>query len=237
MSRLPTALANAQKGSELRKRGFRSGIDANPDFKQYLITEWKKGTQVDTIWDDAANKWGKENIPSKTATYNWVKRHLPKEVEHDVVELSNKYIERMKEFDGYLHMLELAEEMWTRYTDFKTKEKQLNLPMASIQRELLAYRDTLRMIVELEIKLGLRAGIADGQTNNFNQFNITNGGPMADLEAIDEQSVEELDRVIEFRNQVDSYREQRAERIAPEAEVVDSDQFSPVQSRNTRVHE
>lgn len=203
MSKRVQTNANAIKGTQVRRSGFKTKIHADPEMKAFIDELIEKGKSEPAILKEVRNKFG-DRAPSSQPLKNYVERYYP--VEHFIPHHLN-YNEALKRFDAYSKLVELAEEHWTRYQVFKEREMSMKIPNMVIQRELLAYKDVLTKMIDIEIKIGVRQGtVAPNVT--LNQNNSVTNNISVNEERLD-NAISDINELIAIEQTLSSYRANR----------------------------
>lgn len=201
MSRLPQTLANAKKGSDLRKQGFATSIHQHEDIRSFVNQNLNEGRTDAFIYKEGVNKFGKDRMPSLPALHSYKKKHWIKGSDH--VPAAFDYNQALMSYDAYKQLVELAKVHWDRYELYVEREKATKIPNQLIQRELLMYKDVLTKIIDIEIRIGVRQGTVS-PTINFNN-NSVNNTINVDKESLD-ANIEDVEQLINLQLRLSKYR-------------------------------
>lgn len=201
MSRTPQTLANATKGAEIKRLGFKTSIHRYEDIRVFVNTQLNEGRTVSYIYAEGVNKFGKERMPSKQALSSYRDKHWV--AGNDSVSLHFDYAQALKNYDAYRQLVELAQVHWARYEMYVEREQTTKIPNQLIQRELLMYKDVLTKIIDIEIRIGVRQGTV-APTLNLTDNSINNTINV-DKETLNE-SIDTLEELIKLQSRLNTYR-------------------------------
>lgn len=174
MSKYPQTNANLAQAQAVRSSTYPTRIHELPDFKSWFDAEYAKGGKtINTLCREGANRFPRYKLPSIPRLRSYVEKYLSQPV--IVAPYTPEYQEHIRNFDSYVKLIEAAKELLRRYNLAEQRESAMPSPgrVSRSHQWFETYLRTLQAIVEIEIKLGLRAGLMPGNIS-LNQININN---------------------------------------------------------------
>lgn len=189
-----TAL-NLAKAQAVRKSGYKTGVHALPQFKQWFDTEYKDGAKtIQELRKEALQRFTEHSnqIPSVASLKSYVDNYLSETVK--VAPYTPQYHEHVRKFDSYLKLIELAKELLCRYEQAKQREQMVTSRKIMSLDWAKLYKETLNDIGDIEIKLGIRQGMI--VPANFQQFNINNSSVNTNIVSVEKTGGEEIEKAV-----------------------------------------
>jgi len=185
MSKRPQALAALEVARDARARGYKSLLHSPPyrEVKEWIDDKLNTGNiSINELHRQAVKQFPDKKIPSLPTLVNYSKKHwVPKQVA--VPMYIPDYMKAVSQFDSYLKLIESAKELWARYQEAKADEVGLGNRSVKSAIWIDRYLKTLESLLNFEIKLHIRDATQMPENLTLNQFNVTQHGPIADLEA------------------------------------------------------
>ena len=210
-----TAVENLEIARNIRARGYPTSIHTNPTFKKWFDAEYSKGSSVYSLYRQACEKWGKENVPSPPTLYNYVEKFLPFD---KLLPFIPNYKEQIRSFDAYQELIELCKVMKERLNTHYEHEKKLGILIAEITKSFDIYAKTLNKLIEVEMKLGIRGFAkrptfygAELNTDPPQQATATQQADEADL---DDDSPVTLEELIAYRDELKAYAKETGQDLS-----------------------
>jgi len=239
MSRVPTANANLLEARKIKQSGFLTKIHSMPEFKSWFDNQLSSGTNAKDAHALAVNKWGKKNIPSLPALYSYIRKYYSKEHSVNVIPYQSN-VEDAKNYDALQKLRDAAETLGERHKLASSRENITKVLMHEITANFELYLKALSLVMDYEIKTGVRQAIPASPTlNNFGtmQMGQFTGDVETDLQTLDENTVIKLGEIEVFQRKVKA----NADKFAKGSKTVDpqtnEQQFEVVQRRPARVSE
>jgi hypothetical protein len=165
------ALARATRSS-----GYRTKLHELPELKDWFDREYQQGVKtIQQLRREAIELFPHYSgqIPSNRRLQSYVITYLNKPVV--IAPFTPQYHDRMRNFDSYLAMHELAKELWERYETAKRAEMNVVFSRRLMSaRWVKEYADTIKMMFDAEVRMGLRDNLAGPYLNH--QYEIMGYG-------------------------------------------------------------
>lgn len=196
MSKAVQANANLLRANEIRRQGFKSLLDAQPEMRQRFIDLYQEGYGVRAIHRMLLQEYRTDNwtVPSRAACQAFANNHLQQAV---IVEpYAPDYAEMLRKFDPLKEMFEVSQEAKQHYL-FIIKAR-VGVRGRVMARK--AYMDTLEKLDEYARRNGITSGFRADMASV--QQNITNNISSVTVNAVAEPEHKPMtmsDRIEEVR--------------------------------------
>ncbi len=193
MSNAVQANANLLRANEIRRQGFKSLLDAQPEMRQRFIDLYQEGYGVRAIHRMLVHEFRDDNwtVPSRAACQSFVNNHLHQTV---VVEpYAPDYAEMLRKFDPIKEMVEVSQEAKQHYL-FIIKAR------GGVRSRIMArkaYMDTLDKLDEYARRNGFTSGFRADMASV--QQNITNNVTVNTTVERESKPMSTTDRIEEIR--------------------------------------